>query len=82
MIHVTEIVEAIELSDEQVSYLIRCCGDPTTDSRHIVSVMWTPTAEDPRTLQQILAAKKTEAAARHEAKLAWRLQQASATSKG
>lgn len=72
MSHAIEIVETKELSDELVSYKLRCCGDPTTDACHTISVLHEPTKEDPRTHDEVLEEMKVKHAAKHEAKVAWR----------
>jgi hypothetical protein len=72
MSHTIEIIDTKELSDEHVAYLFRCCGDPTTDSWHTISVLHEPTKEDPRTHDEVLEEMKTKHAAKHEAKVAWR----------
>jgi hypothetical protein len=63
--HTPEIVETKELTDDQVAYLIRCCGDPSTDSWHTISVLC-PNHEEQ------LVDRKATVAAKHEAKVAWR----------
>ena len=65
MAHTTKIIEVKELSDEQVSYCVECCGDPVTRSWHTVSVL---AADADASLQ----AHKDRVAALHEAKLQWR----------
>ena len=65
MVHDTKIVEAKELSDGSVSYRVRCCEDPLTDSWHTVSVHATD-------LDESLEAHKQNVAATHEAKVQWR----------
>ena len=38
MAHTTEIVEFKKISNGQFSYLIRCCGDQSTDHWHTLGV--------------------------------------------
>ncbi len=65
MSHEVTVVEVKELSDELVSYRLRCCDDPLSDSWHTVSVEIDDHAPS-------LAERKAEIAARHERKHAWR----------
>jgi hypothetical protein len=75
MIHTPIIIDTKELSDEQVSYCIRCCGDPSTDSWHMISILC-PTKDDPRTHEEQLFEIAANVAAKHEAKVSWRLKNA------
>jgi len=34
MIHTTELIEVKHVADEILAVLVRCCGDPKTDSWH------------------------------------------------
>lgn len=63
--HDTAIVEVKEVSDEQVAYRIRCCGEAMTDSWHTVSVHATDHDAS-------LEAAKQRVQKTHEAKLQWR----------
>ncbi len=65
--HSAVVVDAKELNDEQVSYLIRCCDDPKSDSWHTMTVAIPDHGA-------LLDEMKTLVAARHEAKVAWRAQ--------
>jgi hypothetical protein len=65
MTHTPEVIETKECNDEQVSYLIRCCGDPMTDSWHTFSVAVL-------NIEEQLVDRKNGVATKHEAKLAWR----------
>lgn len=67
MAHTAKIVEVKELTDELVSYRVRCCDDPQTDSWHTASIM-VDHSEGLRThCQQVQA--------RHERKMEWRKSQ-------
>lgn len=66
--HVVTIEEVRELSDELVSYRLRCDGEPLTDTWHTVSVKVPNHAGE-------LAQRKVEVAQLHEAKLKWRATQ-------
>jgi hypothetical protein len=63
--HEVKIVEIKELSDELVSYRLRCCDDQLSDSWHTVSVAIA-------NHDASLAERKQDIAARHERKHAWR----------
>lgn len=65
MAHTVEIVDVRELSDEQVSYRIRCCCEEMTDSWHTVSVHATDH-------EASLEAAKQRVQKTHEAKVQWR----------
>lgn len=65
MSHNTEVIEVKELSDSQVAYRVRCCGEELTDSWHAVHV-------DAPDIEQSLQAHKDRVAKLHEAKLRWR----------
>ncbi len=73
--HTPAVVETKELHDEGVSYLIRCCDDPTTDCSLAISLWSVATKDSSNTWDQQLSEKLTEVAQKHEAKLAWRLKQ-------
>src|SRR5229473_7241062 len=75
MTHTPEVVETKELNDEQVAYRLRCCGDPLSDSWHTMMALSFPDHEG--SLGEI----KTQVAARHEAKIAWREAQSGAVKK-
>lgn len=67
MSHTVELLEVKELSDDQVAYRYRCCGEPMTDSWVTVHVTLPQEEHD--------AAVKTHVdnlKARHDAKQAWR----------
>ena len=64
VMHTTEIVETKELNDEEVSYRVRCCGDPKTDSWHTASVMFDHSESLSNHHQQVRN--------RHERMQAWR----------
>src|SRR5260221_10028271 len=70
--HTPAVVETKELHDEGVSYLIRCCGDPSTDCS-LAIFLWSVATNSSNTWDQQLSEKLTEVAQMHEAKLAWRL---------
>src|SRR5713226_5526395 len=72
MTHTPIIVETKELDDEQVAYRVRCRGDPLSDSWHTMMAASLPDHES------ALTEVKTEAALRHEAKVAWREAQSGA----
>lgn len=67
--HNVQIVEVKELSDELVSYRLRCCEDELSDSWHTMSVHIDDHSAS-------LEERKQEIAARHERKHAWREKQA------
>lgn len=73
MTHTPKVVETKELNDEQVSYRLRCCDDPTSDSWHTMSVL-PPKDEkdDKRTHEQQLDELKVIVGDKHAAKVAWR----------
>lgn len=68
--HTPKVVSVKELNDEQVSYLIRCCDDPLSDSWHAITVL--PGKDDKRTHEEQLAELKVIVEAKHAAKVAWR----------
>lgn len=65
MEHQVQVVEVKELSDELVSYRLRCCDDELSDSWHTMSVHVLDHDES-------LGARMQEIAARHQRKHAWR----------
>ena len=65
MPHEVEIVEVKEVSDDLVSYRLRCCDDDTSDSWITLSVAIPDHGPS-------LTARKAEIAARHDQKEAWR----------
>lgn len=67
MSHDIQLLEVKELSDEQVAYKYRCCGEPMTDSWVTVHVTL-PQAEHDNAVQTHINGMKD----RHEAKQAWR----------
>lgn len=67
MAHTVEILEIKEVSDELVSYRLRCCGEELSDTWHTLSVL-IPDHDGQ------LESRKAEIAARHQAKVAWRKQ--------
>jgi len=67
MAHTIHVVEVKELSDDQVSYKTRCCGEVKTDSCCTIHVS-VPEAEHDATLQ----AHKDRQATIHEHKVNWR----------
>src|ERR1700758_4996658 len=69
--HTTQIIAVRELSDEQVAYTVRCCGEPMTDSVHTVAINATDRDAS-------LAAHIAAVAQRHQAKLDWRAQDTNA----
>lgn len=67
MSHEIELLEVKELSDEQVAYRYRCCGEEMTDSWVTVHVTL-PEADHQQAISIHVDGMKT----RHEAKVAWR----------
>jgi hypothetical protein len=39
--HISVVVEVTQVSNECISFRMRCCNDPSTDSWHTISVMTT-----------------------------------------
>lgn len=70
--HTAEVIETKELSNEVVSYVLRCCGDSTTDFELRVIIFTLGAKDAPKSWQQELADTLTDVATKHKAKLAWR----------
>ena len=65
MEHEAKVVEVKELTDELVSYRLRCCDEELSDSWHTLTVH----IEDH---EKHLTERKQEIEKRHRAKEAWR----------
>jgi len=64
MSHKAEVIEVKELTDEDVAYKVRCCGDKSTDSWHSAKITADHTAS--------LDAHTQRVAELHAAKQQWR----------
>lgn len=67
MSHSVELLEVKELSDDQVAYRYRCCGEEMTDSWVTVHVTLPQEEHDTAVKIHVDGLKS-----RHEAKVAWR----------
>ena len=66
--HKTTVVEVKELTDETVSYCVRCCDEEQTDSWCTVNIAALSDAD----VQKTLGEHAHRLIAKHDAKLKWR----------